>query len=583
MDPERLDILLERRWDQALTAEERSELEAMLLESPKARQRFWQSARWHGMLRQWGEASWGRDLDGVRKRDERPADGITSRCGYRLAWVSAGVAIGLLAACWYWWMSPRDAKGPSPKAATLAGRAGLAPPMDVGLLTRVFEAECRGSGMPGQVGEMLGPSRIRLDSGMLEVETLRGARLVIEGPADVELVAENEIVLRSGKIRVTVPESARGITVSSARFELVDRSGAFGCVVPETGPTEIHVFQGSVELTDRARKTQHVLQAGRSRILTESDASDSEANPAKFASDADLNRLAEEGARRQLEAWRDSSREMDRREDLRVHLDFEDGRRGTRMLSNRAVHAPAGSGASLVGCDWVEGRWRGKGAVEFKHQSDRLWLNVAEVLESATFLAWVRVDSLPNSLHALLTAQGPGGRVHWALRESGSLAFGIEVPNDGRGWLIHRSERKVQPQQFGTWLCLVTVVAADGTVNHYINGEPAGHGRLIERKTSKLGRLGNCEIGNTARATNSPPTTKETASSAERPRNFVGRMDEFAIFSSALDANEIRRLYVTGRYGHRWETADPLEGDPDDLDGFQNGIQSSTSPKSPAP
>src|SRR5271154_5640286 len=60
MSDERTQLLLPRHFDQMLTVEERAELSATLLASPRAREEFWELARWHALIRQWGEAEWGR-------------------------------------------------------------------------------------------------------------------------------------------------------------------------------------------------------------------------------------------------------------------------------------------------------------------------------------------------------------------------------------------------------------------------------------------------------------------------------------------------------------------------------------------
>src|SRR6187402_3611863 len=60
MEDERLQSLLQRYFDQILTVEERAELGQMLLASSKARGDFWEMARWNALIRQWGEAEWGR-------------------------------------------------------------------------------------------------------------------------------------------------------------------------------------------------------------------------------------------------------------------------------------------------------------------------------------------------------------------------------------------------------------------------------------------------------------------------------------------------------------------------------------------
>ncbi|MGE3311620.1 MAG: LamG-like jellyroll fold domain-containing protein [Limisphaerales bacterium] len=585
MDPERLEQLLQRHWDQVLTPAERIELERELLASSRARSAYWESARWHALIRQWGEAQWGRleaesltpnasstlgpsaDVAEVASVAKVPRDsdfGAVPSVSYRLTWLLAGLVVALVGVLAFRGLFPSPSARPAPPGTAQSSGSPPTPssadPSSTGiaLLTRTFDAEWPEPVITRHTGELLNPGRIRFRSGIVEIETLRGARLVIEGPADVELAAQNEVILHHGIVRAHVPETARGLSVRSARFQLIDRAAVFGCVVSESGEAEVHVFQGTVELSESKLGTVHTLSAGNALQLADSGTRDVPADPTRFMADAELNRRADELARQQLADWREFGRTLDQRPDLLVRLDFQDARKGARTLSNRAVHAPASSGASLVGCDWVDGRWPGKGAVEFRHQNDRLWLNVSGVLNAATFLAWVRVDSLPYSLHALLSAEGPGGKIRWALAESGALSFGIQIPNDGRGWLIHRSRLKVRPQQLGTWLCLVTVLSADGTVTHYLNGENAGEGRLIERTP---GKLGHCEIGNSAAPPPTPgsaPASAPTSTApaepnpgADRPRNFVGRMDEFAIFSAGLAPDEVRWLHTVGRTGRR--------------------------------
>src|SRR5205085_10507860 len=42
------------------------------------------------------------------------------------------------------------------------------------------------------VGDSLGTERLRIAAGALQIDFKRGARLVLEGPADLELISDNE-------------------------------------------------------------------------------------------------------------------------------------------------------------------------------------------------------------------------------------------------------------------------------------------------------------------------------------------------------------------------------------------------------
>jgi hypothetical protein len=554
MDSERLHLLLQRYFDEVLSADERGELERILLASPKARAAFWHEAEWHALVRQWGEGEWGREAP------TPPSVAPLPRRPWRAArfWPAMAAAAAVVLCAITGWFTWRTGLRPSPfLSPPAASSPGAREPASAGVavLTRSFDAQWATPASAPYVGEVLTPGRLQLKSGAIQLELTRGTRLVIEAPADLQLSSSDEIRLLAGKVRAAVPPPARGFAVRlpHGTGTVVDRGTELGLIVGDGG-AEVHVFSGAAEFQPLNGALPRLLQAN-DALLTSADGELRAASARRdaFLNDEKLEAWESTLARQQMDEWRRASRRLDADPRLLVHLDFEAEHRGARTLSNRAAHAPTSSGASFVGCDWVEGRWPGKAAVEFKHANDRLWLNVPGALDAMTFVAWVRVDSLPYVLHALLTAEGPNGKINWCLKSSGALSFGIEVPHDGRGWLVHRSATRLRPQQLGTWLCLATVYAADGTVTHYLNGEPAGAGRLVERKP---GGLGKCEIGNDANAPPDKSNSPHKAASAanEPPKNFLGRMDEFAIFSVALRPDEISRLHAQGRAG----SASPL-------------------------
>ena len=85
----------------------------------------------------------------------------------------------------------------------------------------------------------------------------------------------------------------------------------------------------------------------------------------------------------------------------------------------------------------------------------------------------------------------------------------------------------------GSWICVASVFdGGTDTVTHYINGRPVGSARLGVRTLLQLEMF---EIGNCA------------ARSNDGPRNFRGRIDELAILSAPLSAEEIRLIYDQGQ------------------------------------
>jgi len=68
VDAARLERLLDRYLDEALTPEEKTELERTLRAAPQAREMFWQQTRFHGVLREFGAEFRGRELAEERRR-----------------------------------------------------------------------------------------------------------------------------------------------------------------------------------------------------------------------------------------------------------------------------------------------------------------------------------------------------------------------------------------------------------------------------------------------------------------------------------------------------------------------------------
>ncbi len=84
-------------------------------------------------------------------------------------------------------------------------------------------------------------------SGLIELETTEGVRLVIEGPWSGRFRGPQAIELASGKIFAEVPERARGFTVATPAGRAVDLGTRFAVEASGDGATtQIHVFEGRV-------------------------------------------------------------------------------------------------------------------------------------------------------------------------------------------------------------------------------------------------------------------------------------------------------------------------------------------------
>lgn len=121
-----------------------------------------------------------------------------------------------------------------------------------------------------------------LQRGVAEVTFDSGAAVIVESPAELEMINENEMFLR-GRMTAKVPGSAYGFTVNTANSTIVDLGTEFGITSDENG-TEVHVRKGTVEhmpAMDAGNSSKIILEVGQasradnqggfSRVRFESD------------------------------------------------------------------------------------------------------------------------------------------------------------------------------------------------------------------------------------------------------------------------------------------------------------------------
>ena len=159
-------------------------------------------------------------------------------------WTS--LAAGILIAVVAYGLGQLGSATPAPRRAASGSTSLRADTSNVAWLVNAQNCRWEGgeSGMPGR--DMRAGKVLRLDRGLAEIEFDRGARLILEGPAGLELISGNEARLLHGSLTARVPERARGFTVHSPRGKVVDLGTEFGLSVDDKGGTAVRVFEGTV-------------------------------------------------------------------------------------------------------------------------------------------------------------------------------------------------------------------------------------------------------------------------------------------------------------------------------------------------
>ena len=123
------------------------------------------------------------------------------------------------------------------------------PAHGVAVLARAVGVEWANNGGERAVGAVLAAGTLKLVSGAVLVEFYSGARVVVEGPAELRLMTSGKVELIAGKINAHVPTQAHGFTVLAAGAKVVDHGTDFGVVVSGAAPSEVHVFAREVEMS----------------------------------------------------------------------------------------------------------------------------------------------------------------------------------------------------------------------------------------------------------------------------------------------------------------------------------------------
>ena len=392
------------------------------------------------------------------------------------------------------------------------------------------------------------PGILKLESGMAAIEFTSGARVLLEGPAELELVSGMEAFCRSGKLRAHVPPPAQGFTIGTPSSRIVDRGTIFGLSVRNDGSTLVKVMLGEVELR-HPQKTYQIKTNAAAMIDPGGNPTPVKTPDEAFPSEENFNERIAAGARRSAARWQATTEPLANDPATLLSYNFTESLHSSRSVRNHATGATLESHGSLVGVGWTQGRWPGKRALEFKGRSDSLLFKLQRTAPAATLIAWVRVDSLPNPYHILLMPEyRRASALQWMIDHKGELRLaltkGVDVAGASTGWDGPVKAPAISSLDFGRWLFLAsTYDSATGKVVHYRDGTQIGVGYFEHKLPVEFGSFscGNWSDQSVTVASGG------SLSASSGSRSFVGCIDELAVLSRALTPSEIQHLHDQGK------------------------------------
>ena len=423
---------------------------------------------------------------------------------------------------------PTVAWGSRPPVATIGRMAGA--------VLRIDESTRRAEGAAELVaGDSLPVGRYRLSEGLMSMHFHCGVDVIVQAPAHFVIGDEMRMLLDRGSIAATVRAGGEGFTVMTPSARVLDYGTEFAVEVAEDRDSEVHVFDGRVDVQPLNAPLGNGTVRLRSDQATRVGASGTYPQGIDLDPDRFIRELTEPstGQMQAMHLIESLGPEM------HLRMGVVDDLRNVRGTGRAAVTARIERGSMTVP-PFAPGQIGG--ATRFGGPEDRSYMVVQDypkaLNERLTVCAWVWADSRPRwaaiAKHwsVELVDDGPenvglGGQFHFGLFEDrGDLEVQVR---DRQGSIVSLQEGVKMPLH--CWNHCAFVVDGE-LLTLYRNGREVGRTVCDGLSVEGPGTMG---VGAKLDASSQEPDVSN-------PGFWQGRIDEVAIFHEALTAEQIRRL-----------------------------------------
>lgn len=542
-DREELGEIINALLDEGLSDESRRRLETLLRDDPAAQRYYVEQCQLHSIL------AW---EHGVLTATPFESATLTAALHDETAvksslylWQLCALAATVLFLATFAWSVYLISRSDQPAAEQLTTAQPLAPSVPWNERT-AFGSFSKGRGaqlsVPGLLlnlrqGDLLRSGRYLLSEGFAEITFNNDVEVLVESPAEFDIVSDMKMVMRRGRISTIVSPQGEGFSVETPSIELTDFGTEFALEVSPDLTSEVHVFSGEVKVTPKlAHKGTELLQ-----LVTNQATRVRQKSGIPEGIDIDLDRFV----RRLNESTpRDSGYEEMMRDLAPTHffqmapttdgvtLSDHGSRMSDAVLLTQGMDQPPFK-PGRVGSSLYLG---GPGALAYAKVPN--YQPVAT--DQITVCAWVKAESRPAwaaiakhwsiEFDEFDQPSGLGGQFHFGLHE---FVGSLEVQVRDRNKQVVKL-REQQPLPLGEWQHVAFVV--DGSrLRLYRNGVEIDSAACAGLATDGPKSMG---IG----AKLSPDCT---ATDPRNPGYWHGRIDELAIFDRGLTPAELKQLSET--------------------------------------
>jgi ferric-dicitrate binding protein FerR (iron transport regulator) len=508
-----------------------TKLESWLLESPDARREYVSFMDMSSSLAHYAEEIV-TDEDESDQHDTSPVNNIIHFVRPALA-IAALFVIGFTLFN-FWTSNPDSTKPRQAEVPTLEQTPPATLPEEsvFAVLTHTVGVQWgEGTEDPPALGQTLDSCKLEVESGLVQLEFIRGSTVILEGPVSFEIKGSNEGSLQRGKLRANVPPVAKGFSVDLPHGRLVDLGTEFGLHVHDGGSTEIFVYKGRVRydgLSNTDEAFSHEISSGEALFVDPyGHPSWIEMPSEPFMGTADLAFISMEQSQNRYSSWVSLSEEIAQSNDTLLYYSFDNHAPWSRTLNDLSNQA----NGAVVGCKWTDGRWPGKGALGFSRKNDQVRLDFPAHHPALTLGAWLSLNSLGQYPSPIISSDSnSNGAVSWYVNPKGKLVLELNINGKPKKYESAVAFRK---ERLGRWMHVATTYdPVSKMVTHYVNGRSFSREKIV---TSAPLHFGSSLLGNFSKN-----------SLVKYKRSMQGKIDEFVLFKEAFDEVAVRRLFEIG-------------------------------------
>lgn len=378
-------------------------------------------------------------------------------------------------------------------------------------------------------GQILGPSEIALEKGIVKIQTACGTELILEGPGHWVLNGDKNLFCGKGLTSAHVPPEGIGFEILTPFASFIDQGTEFFVDVVEDA-AQINVIKGKVDsLFSRGEKI-NLVSGDAFQVDHKQKGKKIEYAPHRYISSEIFNDRLVRFVEKITSQRKKNEIVLDRDSRLLVRFDFSKDL--LKQIPNRSARGRDEIPSGIIrNCRLGEGSLYGTKSIQLKRKDSVVEINGNKQYRSLTLITRIRIDQLYNQGNILFSSEGflrKQGAFLWQITQSGSLQFQL-TPQEFQVTFCIDSPVFLTKDLWGTWAEVALVVdEKTKTVRHYLDGN------LIESQPWIPEDLfiGSAVIGNRGKGYQ-----------GMNDRFLGGAMEEFLIYDTALTDKEIANIF----------------------------------------